>query len=80
MLDLKVLVDDRQFFPPYDAAFNVRLETLERLPEVRDTLELLAGRFTDQEMQALNHAVSDGGRKAADVAREALIDKGLLPK
>jgi len=77
--DLKVLEDNKQFFPPYDAAFNVRSETLRRFPELRKTLELLAGRLTDEEMQRLNLEVSEGRRKAADVARGFLISEGLIP-
>jgi glycine betaine/choline ABC-type transport system substrate-binding protein len=76
---LKVLEDDKQFFPPYDAAFNVRAETLRRFPELRKTLELLAGQFTDEKMQQLNLEVSEGRRRAADVARGFLVEKGLLP-
>jgi len=78
--DLKVLVDDKRFFPPYDAAFNVRAATLRKFPDLCGTLEALAGKLTDGEMQELNHAVSEGGRKAADVAREFLLKKGLLSK
>ena len=76
--DLKMLVDNKRFFPPYDAAFNVRAATLREFPKLRGTLQVLAGKFTDEEMQELNHAVSEGGRKAADVAREFLLKKGLL--
>jgi glycine betaine/choline ABC-type transport system substrate-binding protein len=76
--DLKILVDDKQFFPPYDAAFNVRVATLKKFPTLRATLEMLAGKFTDTEMRTLNHAVSEGGRRGADVAREFLVKKGLL--
>ncbi len=54
---LKVLEDDRRFFPPYDAAPVVRADVLDAHPEVREALTLLAGTISDDEMRRMNHAV-----------------------
>ena len=43
LYNLKVLRDDRDFFPPYEAAALVRGETLKKHPEVGAVLGLLAG-------------------------------------
>jgi osmoprotectant transport system substrate-binding protein len=43
---LKVLTDDRNFFPPYYAAPIIRNETLEKYPELEDVLNSLAGKLT----------------------------------
>ncbi|MDX1644556.1 MAG: glycine betaine ABC transporter substrate-binding protein, partial [Thermoanaerobaculia bacterium] len=43
--DLVVLEDDREFFPPYEAAALVRRDTLDRHPAVATALALLAGAF-----------------------------------
>lgn len=67
---LRVLEDDRGFFPPYDAAPVVRAETLERHPEIRDALAAIAGTIDDAAMRAMNREVDVLGRSPADVARE----------
>ena len=77
--DLKILEDDKRFFPPYDAAFVVRGEVLRKHPKVRDALELLAGKINDQTMQKLNYAVDEEGRPERDVATEFLKSQGLIP-
>jgi len=77
--DLYVLEDDKGFFPPYYAAPLVRAETLELFPELEQILNSLAGKLTDDVMQQLNYQVDEEGRKAAEVAREFLVSKGLIP-
>ena len=77
--DLKILEDDKRFFPPYDAAFVVRGEALRRHPQIHEALELLAGRIANADMQRMNYAVDEEGRTERDVAREFLVSKGLLP-
>ena len=76
-LDLFVLQDDRNYFPPYEAVAVVRDPTLARHPEVGRILEELAGKISDQEMQALNYAVDGQHRDSKDVVREFLRRKGL---
>ncbi len=67
--DLRVLDDDRSFFPPYDAAFVVRADTLARHPHLRIALAPLAGGISDDAMRDLNHRVDVLGQDPADVAR-----------
>jgi glycine betaine/choline ABC-type transport system substrate-binding protein len=69
-LDLRVLEDDRGYFPPYDAVAVARTATLLRDPRVRDAVEALAGRISEEEMRTMNHAVDVEHRDAADVVRE----------
>lgn len=75
---LKVLEDDKQFFPPYYCAPVVRMDTLEKHPEIEDALNLLAGKISDADMQQMNYLVKEKGRKPEDVAREFLASKGML--
>lgn len=77
--DLQVLKDDKQFFPPYFAAPLVRNDTLQRLPDIRTTLNHLSGQLTNATMQKLNYQVDEKGRPAREVAMEFLVEKGLLP-
>jgi glycine betaine/choline ABC-type transport system substrate-binding protein len=72
VLDVVVLEDDRRFFPPYEAAFVVRSETLARDPRVAAALEELSGKITSAEMRRLNHEVAGRHRRAAEVARDFL--------
>lgn len=78
--DLQPLVDDRGFFPPYQAAPVVRSEVLQTHPELRQTLDLLAGRLDDATMQRLNFEVDEKKRRPRDVAKEFLASQGLLEK
>ena len=68
-LDLVVLRDDRQYFPPYQAAPVVRRETLERLPAVWEALQGLEGALDDKAMRELNYRVAVEGEDAATVVR-----------
>ena len=73
-LDLVVLEDDHRYFPPYEAAPVVRVETLARRPEVGLALEELAGAITEESMRRMNYAVDGEKRDVAEVAREFLAD------
>lgn len=69
---LIILEDDRAFFPPYDAAPVARADLLDRHPELRRALALIAGAIDDADMRALNHAVDIEGRSPREVARRWL--------
>ena len=75
---LRVLEDDRHFFPPYQAAPVVRGALLREAPAVRGVLERLSYRLTETRMIELNHAVEIEGRGFRDIAREFLQAEGLL--
>ena len=53
-LHLVALVDDRHYFPPYEAAPVVRGVVLERHPEIGRALLELRGKIDDAEMRRLN--------------------------
>ena len=74
-LDLFVLEDDRHYFPPYEAVPIVREQTIELHPEVKQVLDELAGKISDQEMQQLNYAVDGQHRDVKQVVREFLLRK-----
>jgi osmoprotectant transport system permease protein len=76
--DLKMLKDDRGFFPPYYAAPLVRRDTLREHPAIREVLDRLAGEISNADMQRLNYEVDEKHRRAADVAREFLESAGLV--
>jgi osmoprotectant transport system permease protein len=76
--DLKPLVDNRDFFPPYHAAPVIRGEILSRYPEVRQILEPLAGLLSDSAMQQLNFRVDQDKASPRNVARDFLISRNLI--
>lgn len=77
---LKLLEDDKQLFPPYQAAPLMRQETLKKHPEIQTALEKLAGKITSDEMTRMNYAVDVEGKEAKDVAREYLLKEKLIEK
>ncbi|HSO56838.1 MAG TPA: glycine betaine ABC transporter substrate-binding protein, partial [Paenisporosarcina sp.] len=76
--DLTITTDDKGFFPKYDAVPLVRQETLETYPELEDVLNELAGKISLEDMQKMNARVDIDQEKPEDVARDFLIDKGLI--
>lgn len=76
-LDLFVLEDDRNYFPPYEAVPVVRQPTLALHPEVGAALAVLAGKVSDQDMQQLNYAVDGQRRDTKQVVREFLQRKEI---
>src|SRR5438105_9483333 len=56
-LDLVQLEDDRHYFPPYEAVFLVRKDTLTRLPALAEVLQRLSGAISTDEMRNLNYEV-----------------------
>jgi osmoprotectant transport system substrate-binding protein len=76
-LDVKVLQDDKQAFPPYQACIAVRTDVLASAPDVRKALSELSGKFTDATMRKMNYAVDVDHRQVAEVAKEFLRKNGL---
>ena len=70
--DLFVLEDDKHYFPPYEAVPIIRQQTLTRHPEVKQALDDLAGKISDQEMRQLNYAVDGQHRDVKQVVHEFL--------
>ncbi len=75
---LKVLEDDKKFFPPYYAAPIIRNKTLQKHPELEEILNALAGKINDEEMQKMNYQAESEKKPIKDVAKEFLTVKGLI--
>ena len=66
-LDLFILKDDKQYFPPYEAAPVVRLETLNEFPKLRESLKQLGGMISAEKMRGLNYQVDGEHRDVKQV-------------
>ncbi|SDL10912.1 osmoprotectant transport system permease protein [Catalinimonas alkaloidigena] len=79
---LRVLEDDKQYFPPYYAAPLVRNATLRRYPELKDALAWLDDRISEAEMMRMNYQVDEAKQTPQQVAANFLQQKGLklVPK
>lgn len=71
------LVDDRHYFPPYEAVPLVREDSLKRWPQIGVAMERLAGKVSEDDMRAMNLAVEQQHRDVAEVVREFRARKGL---
>ncbi|HEU4844260.1 MAG TPA: glycine betaine ABC transporter substrate-binding protein [Burkholderiaceae bacterium] len=66
---LRVLDDDRGYFPRYDAVLLYRLDAALRFPAAWTALQRLQGRISAADMIAMNAAAEIGGQRFAAVAR-----------
>jgi len=71
-LDLKVLADDKHAFPPYQVSIAASQDRLRDTPGMREALQELSGKFTNQTMQQLNYQVDGEHRPVSQVAAEFL--------
>ena len=77
-LGLRLLRDDLDFFPVYQAAPLYRGEALLRFPELRGAVGRLDGLLDAGTMQRLNAQVEQDALSPREVARAALADLGLI--
>lgn len=75
---LVMLEDDLGFFPPYYLGPVVNQELLEQYPELEGVLNQLAGKIDEVTMAQMNFRVDEGGEQPIDVARDFLVDQGII--
>ena len=66
--DLRVLEDDRGFFPDYDAVLLYRSALEEEAPEAVEAFRSLTGKISETQMAGMNKAVQVDGRSEAAAA------------
>ena len=76
--DLTVLRDDKNFFPPYEAAVLIRGETLQNHPGLGEILTMLSGMLAEDTMRGLNLRLQEDGETVEAVAQDALLTLGLV--
>lgn len=75
--DLKVLKDDKRYFPPYESAPILKEEFANSHPEVVQAVNKLAGKISTQQMTQLNSTVDHDGKEEQAVAKEYLQELGF---
>lgn len=70
--NLKILEDDKHFFPPYDASPVARTDVLKEHPELKDVLQKLVGKISTEKMQELNYEGDGKMKEPLTVAKEFL--------
>jgi osmoprotectant transport system permease protein len=76
--DLVTLVDDRHFFPPYEAAAMIGPRLARTRPDAVAALTLLSGRLDEATMRTLNRRVEVDGESVKTVAASELRTLGLV--
>jgi osmoprotectant transport system substrate-binding protein len=77
--DLVVLTDDKALWPPYHVAPVVRQDTLAANPAIADALNAVSPLITTEVQIALNgEVVGDAKKEPADVAKEFLVQNGIV--
>ena len=76
---VRVLEDDRRFFPPYDAVILYRLDFPQRYPRSWAALQNLRGTINVSRMGALNAQAEIDGLRFGEVARQYLAAPHVEP-
>lgn len=76
--DLVLLEDDKSFWPPYYVAPVIRNEILEKDPKVADVLNEVSKLLNDEVVQQLNAKVDIDKQEYAEVAKEFLVEQGII--
>ncbi|MEU8222826.1 glycine betaine ABC transporter substrate-binding protein [Kribbella sp. NPDC048915] len=79
-LDLVVLEDDKAYFPAYNVAPVISKDVLAEYPQLRDLLQPVSDKLTDEVLIELNAQVDVDGREPADVAMDWLVQEGFVSR
>lgn len=71
-LNLRVLKDDQNYFPNYEAGIVIRQEIAANYPDIESLLNKLNGKITTEKMQELNYRVEIEQKSPAQVAHDFL--------
>ncbi|MEV7235892.1 glycine betaine ABC transporter substrate-binding protein [Streptomyces sp. NPDC051020] len=79
-MDLDVLVDDKHFFPNYNAAPVIHTATFDKYPVIAELLDPVSRRLTTEVARQLNAKVDVDGEDPHTVAKDWLIAEGFIKK
>src|SRR5699024_3859693 len=76
--DLRILEDDKDFFPDYHAAVSMRQDVYDANPELEELTADIANKLSSETMIELNYQVDVEEKKVKDVAKKWLQENGLI--
>ncbi|WSF38431.1 glycine betaine ABC transporter substrate-binding protein [Streptomyces sp. NBC_01356] len=77
-LKLKVLEDDKHFFPVYNASLTLPESIADKYPEIAEIMAPVTAKLTDATLQKLNADVDVDGLTPEEAAQDWLDSEGLL--
>jgi osmoprotectant transport system permease protein len=77
-MNLRILKDDKQFFPAYQAGIVMRNETLQQYPELNRLIKRLENTISDSTMIQLNYEVEIEKKSPNEIAANFLKQHKLL--
>jgi osmoprotectant transport system substrate-binding protein len=77
-LGLKVIKDDKSFFPIYNPSFTVNKQVYEDYPQIEKIFAPVSEKLTTETLTNLNAQVDIKGRLPEDVAEKWLSDNGFI--
>lgn len=77
-LKLKVMKDDKQFFPIYQGALTLKSDMVAKYPAITDIMAKVSPKLTTEVMQQLNAKADVDGEDPDDIAKEWLEAEGLI--
>lgn len=77
-LNLKLIEDDKNFFPRYNPGITLRVETLRRYPQLREVFTPISQQLSNAVLVRLNGQVDIDGHDPAEVARDWMISEGFV--
>ncbi|ASR33701.1 glycine/betaine ABC transporter substrate-binding protein [Prauserella marina] len=77
-LNLRVLEDDKKFFPQYNASVTMRADFLEQHPQLAEVMAPITEALDNDEIIEMNKEVDVDGRDPAHVARDWMVEKGFI--
>lgn len=78
LFDLRILEDDKNALPPYDAIIIVTDEFAAENPDVIDIIKELEDTIDTDSMRQLNYQYDVDKKDSREIARSFLIEKGLI--
>ncbi|MGF1470571.1 MAG: glycine betaine ABC transporter substrate-binding protein [Rubrobacteraceae bacterium] len=77
-LDLKVIKDNKEFFPKYNPALTVREDVYEEYPQLQEIFAPISEKLTTETLQQLNKTVDVDGGFPDQVAKDWLQQQGFI--
>ena len=77
-LHLKVLEDDRNFFPKYNVSLVLTQDTAKKYPQLEKLIAPVSKKLTNNVLLKLNAQIDVDGREPADVAYDWLKKEGFV--